>query len=347
MMTQRAHKVVVLGLGKTGLSCARWLHARGSEVAVLDSRASPPGLAQLQAELPDVAALLGGFDAAILHTADEIVVSPGVPLETPALAAAAAQGIPIIGDIELFRPRRDGTGDRHHRFQRQEHGDHVGGRDAAPGRAERRRRRQLGRTGARPPREPCRLVRPRTLELPARNHRLAPGPGGDGAESLRRSSRSLCEPGRLWRRQGAHLRTRRARHRQSRRLGGRRACQGRSRAHRLLALGALGRGRLWGQDARARALDRARHAAIDARRRAAGPRSPQSGQCPGRAGARRERRRGPRNRLRGPARFPWPAASWRVGRRTPWRPLDQRFQGHQSRRDGCRAGRRRRRSQHA
>lgn len=102
MMTQRARKVAVLGLGKTGLSCARWLHAQGHEVAVLDSRASPPGLAQLQAELPDVAALLGGFDGAILQTADEIVVSPGVPLGTPALAAAAAQGLPIIGDIELF-----------------------------------------------------------------------------------------------------------------------------------------------------------------------------------------------------------------------------------------------------
>ncbi len=102
MMTNRAHKIVVLGLGQTGLSCARWLQARGSEVAVLDSRASPPGLAQLQAELPDVAVLLGDFDEAVLQAADEIVVSPGVPLATPALQAAAATGIPIIGDIELF-----------------------------------------------------------------------------------------------------------------------------------------------------------------------------------------------------------------------------------------------------
>jgi UDP-N-acetylmuramoylalanine--D-glutamate ligase len=95
-------KVVVVGLGKTGLSCARWLHARGDEVAVMDSRTAPPALAQLQSELPDVALLLGGFDPAPLAAADEIVVSPGVPLSTAALQAAAARSVPLIGDVELF-----------------------------------------------------------------------------------------------------------------------------------------------------------------------------------------------------------------------------------------------------
>jgi UDP-N-acetylmuramoylalanine--D-glutamate ligase len=95
-------KVVVVGLGKTGLSCARWLHARGDEVAVMDSRTTPPALAQLQSELPDVALLLGSFDPIPLAAADEIVVSPGVPLSTPALQAAAASSVPLIGDVELF-----------------------------------------------------------------------------------------------------------------------------------------------------------------------------------------------------------------------------------------------------
>ncbi len=95
-------KVAVVGLGKTGLSCARWLHAQGAEVAVLDSRTTPPALAQLQSELPDVAVLVGGFDISVLAAADEIVVSPGVPIDTPALQAAAAKGIPILGDVELF-----------------------------------------------------------------------------------------------------------------------------------------------------------------------------------------------------------------------------------------------------
>jgi UDP-N-acetylmuramoylalanine--D-glutamate ligase len=102
MMSPLANKVVIVGLGKTGLSCARWLAAQGSEIAVMDSRLSPPGLAQLQAELPDVAVLLGRFDPAVLRAAEQIVVSPGVALSTPVLQAAAAQGIPILGDIELF-----------------------------------------------------------------------------------------------------------------------------------------------------------------------------------------------------------------------------------------------------
>ncbi|MCF7994008.1 MAG: UDP-N-acetylmuramoyl-L-alanine--D-glutamate ligase [Chromatiaceae bacterium] len=102
MSQVRAKKVAVVGLGKTGLSCARWLHAQGAEVAVLDSRTTPPGLAQLQDELPDVAVLVGGFDASVLAAVDEIIVSPGVPVSTAALRAASDKGIPIVGDVELF-----------------------------------------------------------------------------------------------------------------------------------------------------------------------------------------------------------------------------------------------------
>ncbi|MEA3640203.1 MAG: UDP-N-acetylmuramoyl-L-alanine--D-glutamate ligase [Lamprobacter sp.] len=97
-----AKKVVVVGLGKTGLSCVRWLRAQGAEVAVMDTRTTPPALRQLQMELPDTAVLLGGFDVSLLAAADEIVVSPGIPLDRPELRTAADSGIPIIGDIELF-----------------------------------------------------------------------------------------------------------------------------------------------------------------------------------------------------------------------------------------------------
>ena len=97
-----ARRMVVVGLGTTGLSCARWLHAQGAEVAVVDSRTHPPALAQLQAEMPDVAAALGRFDDRLLATADEIVVSPGVAISTPELQQAAERGIPIVGDVELF-----------------------------------------------------------------------------------------------------------------------------------------------------------------------------------------------------------------------------------------------------
>lgn len=93
---------VVAGLGKTGLSCVRFLKSRGYQVAVTDSRETPPGLAELQQEYPDVAVHLGGFDAACLMAAHEIIASPGVPVSEPALAAAIAAGIPVVGDVEVF-----------------------------------------------------------------------------------------------------------------------------------------------------------------------------------------------------------------------------------------------------
>ncbi len=96
------HKVLVVGLGKTGLSCARFLRARGCSVAVTDSRDTPPGLASIREELPDVALLLGGFDAAAFAAADEIIVSPGVPRSLPLIRDAIARGVPVLGDIELF-----------------------------------------------------------------------------------------------------------------------------------------------------------------------------------------------------------------------------------------------------
>jgi UDP-N-acetylmuramoylalanine--D-glutamate ligase len=93
---------VIVGLGKTGLSCARFLGERGVRVAVTDSRTHPPELERLQAELPGVELFLGGFNASALHSAERIVVSPGVTLKEPALDFARAAGVPVLGDIELF-----------------------------------------------------------------------------------------------------------------------------------------------------------------------------------------------------------------------------------------------------
>jgi UDP-N-acetylmuramoylalanine--D-glutamate ligase len=68
----------------------------------MDTRADPPGLQQLQSELPGVAVFLQGLRADVLTRADLIVISPGIPLATPEIQAAQAQGRPVIGDIELF-----------------------------------------------------------------------------------------------------------------------------------------------------------------------------------------------------------------------------------------------------
>lgn len=95
-------RVLIVGLGSTGLSAARFLAARGAALAVTDSRPEPPALAELKEELPDVAVFLGGFDAGAFERADCVVLSPGVSPHEPAVAAAQARGTPVIGDIELF-----------------------------------------------------------------------------------------------------------------------------------------------------------------------------------------------------------------------------------------------------
>jgi UDP-N-acetylmuramoylalanine--D-glutamate ligase len=93
---------LVIGLGRTGLSCARFLRAQGEEVAVTDSRAAPPGLAELERELPQVARHLGGFDQALVAGSERVLLSPGVSRSEPIVRAALAAGLPVVGDVELF-----------------------------------------------------------------------------------------------------------------------------------------------------------------------------------------------------------------------------------------------------
>lgn len=95
-------KVLVLGLGDTGLSCARWLTARGAQVSVADSRVAPPQASRLAELLPQVPLHTGGFDDTLLQATELLVVSPGVPLADPAVARAVAAGVETVGDVELF-----------------------------------------------------------------------------------------------------------------------------------------------------------------------------------------------------------------------------------------------------
>ena len=95
-------RVLVLGLGDTGLSCARWLAARGAQVSVVDSRTAPPHAARLAEWLPQVPLYTGPFDETRLMAAELLVVSPGVPLADPAVARAIAAGVEAVGDVELF-----------------------------------------------------------------------------------------------------------------------------------------------------------------------------------------------------------------------------------------------------
>ena len=88
-------KIAVIGMGLTGLSCVRFLVAKGAEVIAMDSRQELP----IHIEVP---LFLGELDAKKLSQMDLIVVSPGVDLNAPALQKAMQKNIKVIGDIELF-----------------------------------------------------------------------------------------------------------------------------------------------------------------------------------------------------------------------------------------------------
>lgn len=95
-------KAVIVGLGKTGVSAARHLLARGWQIAVTDSRREPPGRETLATLAPQVPCRFGGFDSALLDGADIVVASPGVAPSESVLREATARGLDVVGDIELF-----------------------------------------------------------------------------------------------------------------------------------------------------------------------------------------------------------------------------------------------------
>jgi UDP-N-acetylmuramoylalanine--D-glutamate ligase len=93
---------VVVGLGKTGASCVRYLTKRGDRVSATDSRRAPPGLKELGELAGAVDLRLGGFDLSLLEGASQVLMSPGVSLDEPIAKAARARGIEVLGDVELF-----------------------------------------------------------------------------------------------------------------------------------------------------------------------------------------------------------------------------------------------------
>ena len=103
-------RVLVAGLGESGLAMARWCALQGAALTVLDSRAAPPGLAALRAELPAARFVAAGLSTeaaqALLAEADRLAWSPGLsPLagEAAVLHQAARQrGLPVEGELTLF-----------------------------------------------------------------------------------------------------------------------------------------------------------------------------------------------------------------------------------------------------
>ena len=96
---------LIVGLGMTGLSVARYLRDRDVTFAVADSRDHPPGEEELKASFPEVPTYFGAFKEKVFNQAKQLIVSPGISVLTPEIQAAnnnPDKDVEIVGDIELF-----------------------------------------------------------------------------------------------------------------------------------------------------------------------------------------------------------------------------------------------------
>ena len=103
-MTETAQRfdTLVLGLGKTGMSCIRHLAGSGARLGVADTRQDPPELQTLKQQYPLVPFFGGEFAAGLLCRARRLVISPGIAPAHPAIRAAQDAGVEIMGDVEIF-----------------------------------------------------------------------------------------------------------------------------------------------------------------------------------------------------------------------------------------------------
>lgn len=101
-MNLKNQRVLVVGLGKSGIAAAQFLQSQGARVTVSDAKAE----AQLRNEIPalldkGIAVETGGHGERTFRDQDLIVISPGIPCDVPQLAQARALGVPVIGEVEM------------------------------------------------------------------------------------------------------------------------------------------------------------------------------------------------------------------------------------------------------
>ncbi|MDP9262917.1 MAG: UDP-N-acetylmuramoyl-L-alanine--D-glutamate ligase, partial [Acidobacteriota bacterium] len=101
-MDVKGKRILVVGLGKSGVASALFLQARGALVTVSDTKAEE----QLRQEIPalldkGITVESGGHGERTFRDQDLIVLSPGVPLDVPLVGQARSRGVPVIGEIEL------------------------------------------------------------------------------------------------------------------------------------------------------------------------------------------------------------------------------------------------------
>jgi UDP-N-acetylmuramoylalanine--D-glutamate ligase len=97
-----APAVLVLGMGVTGASCARFFAARGLVAWFADSRREPPGLAAIRDAMPGATCFNGNPIPPLPASITRVIVSPGVNLDLPVIAEARQRGLQLLSDLDLF-----------------------------------------------------------------------------------------------------------------------------------------------------------------------------------------------------------------------------------------------------
>ncbi len=100
--SQHIAKSIIVGLGTTGLSVARFLESQERDFAVMDSRDNPPNAEDLKQDFADAPYHSGSFNSDWLNQAEQLIVNPGIAVATPEIVQAKQAGAEVVGDIELF-----------------------------------------------------------------------------------------------------------------------------------------------------------------------------------------------------------------------------------------------------
>jgi len=96
------HKRLIVGMGQTGVSCARFLTAKGLSFDLCDTREALPNQNEIAAEFSSSQIINGALDGAVLAQYQELIVSPGIAIAEPAIAFAISQGSRVRGDVDIF-----------------------------------------------------------------------------------------------------------------------------------------------------------------------------------------------------------------------------------------------------
>ncbi|MCF7791372.1 MAG: UDP-N-acetylmuramoyl-L-alanine--D-glutamate ligase [Victivallales bacterium] len=101
-MKEQEKKYLVVGTGRTGLSCIEYLIRNNKKAVIADTRKSPPNAEFIKKKFPNISCCFGQIEDNILDKADCVIISPGIPLSEKFVQKAERSGKEVIGDVELF-----------------------------------------------------------------------------------------------------------------------------------------------------------------------------------------------------------------------------------------------------